>query len=80
MALTVRTLDDFPLYHIGTLNNLGWTYLEKLDNINQEKPEDTNQKAATLQSAYDTFKNAIVRASKLRELESGDETKQKHDL
>ncbi|MEG4013500.1 MULTISPECIES: hypothetical protein [unclassified Microcoleus] len=79
-ALTVRTLKDFPIDNVQTLNNLGLTYLVKLDYINQEKPEDTNQKAATLQSAYDTFKNAILRASKLRELESGDETKQKHDL
>ncbi|WP_373536855.1 CHAT domain-containing protein [Microcoleus sp.] len=79
-ALTVRTLEDFPLNNVETLNNLGWAYLKKLDNINREKPEDTNQKAATIQSAYDTFKNAITGASKLRELESGDETKQKHDL
>jgi CHAT domain-containing protein/predicted enzyme related to lactoylglutathione lyase len=79
-ALTVYTLDDFPFNNVLTLNNLGWAYLAKLDYINQEKPEDTNQKAATLQSAYDTFKNAITGASKLRELESGDETKQKHDL
>jgi CHAT domain-containing protein len=79
-ALTVRTIEDFPINNVSTLNNLGWAYLAKLDNINQEKPEDTNQKAATLQSAYDTFKNAITGASKLRELESGDETKQKHDL
>ncbi|MEG5138552.1 CHAT domain-containing protein, partial [Microcoleus sp. A6-C6] len=79
-ALTVRTLEDFPIDNVDTLNNLGWTYLDKLACINQEKPADTNQKAATLQSAYDTFKTAIVRASKLRELESGDETKQKHDL
>jgi len=79
-ALTVRTLEDFPINNVETLNNLGWAYLKKLDYINQEKPEDTNQKAATLQSAYDTFKNAIVRAAKLRNLESGNETKQKHDL
>ncbi len=79
-ALRVFTFEDFQLKNVGTLNNLGWTYLAKLDNINQEKPEDTNQRAATLQSAYDTFKNAITGASKLRELESGDETKQKHDL
>ncbi len=79
-ALTVHTLEDFPLNHIGTLNNLGWTYLAKLDYINREKPKDKNPRAATLQSAYDTFKNAITGASKLRELESGDETKQKHDL
>jgi CHAT domain-containing protein len=79
-ALTVRTLEDFPIDNVKTLNNLGWAYLAKLDNINQEKPEDTNQKAATLQSAYNTFKNAIVRAAKLRKLESGNETKQKHDL
>jgi CHAT domain-containing protein len=79
-ALTVRTLERFPINNVETLNNLGLTYLAKLDYINQEKPEDTNQIAATLQSAYDTFKNAITRASKLRELESGDETKQKHDL
>ncbi|MEZ2344951.1 tetratricopeptide repeat protein, partial [Microcoleus sp.] len=79
-ALTVYTLEDFPLDNAQTLNNLGWAYLAKLDYINRKKPEDTNQKSATLQSAYDTFKNAILRASKLRELESGDETKQKHDL
>ncbi|MEG4285257.1 CHAT domain-containing protein [Microcoleus sp. A006_D1] len=79
-ALKVYTLEDFPLHNANTLNNLGWTYLAKLDYINREKPEDTNQKAATLQSAYDTFKKAITGASKLRELESGDETKQKHDL
>ncbi|MCC3494755.1 MAG: CHAT domain-containing protein [Microcoleus sp. PH2017_25_DOB_D_A] len=79
-ALTIRTLEDFPLENAETLGNLGLAYLQKLDNINREKPEDTNQKAATLESAYDTFKNAIIRASKLRELESGDETKQKHDL
>ncbi|MEZ2303669.1 MAG: CHAT domain-containing protein [Microcoleus sp.] len=79
-ALTVYTIEDFPLNNVGTLNNLGSAYLDKLNYINPEKPEDTNQIAATLQSAYDTFKTAIVRASKLRELESGDETKQKHDL
>jgi len=79
-ALTVHTLEDFPINNVETLNNLGWAYLAKLDNINQEKPEDTNQKAATLQSAYDTFKNAITGAAKLRKLESGNETKQKHDL
>src|SRR6476661_1209706 len=79
-ALTVRTLEDFLIDNVSTLNNLGLAYLAKLDYINQEKPEDTNQKAATLQSAYDTFKNAIVRAAKLRNLESGNETKQKHDL
>ena len=79
-ALTVRTLEDFPIDNVETLNNLGWAYLAKLDYINQEKPEDTNQKAATLQSAYDTFKNAITGAAKLRKLESGNETKQKHDL
>ncbi|MBD1884535.1 CHAT domain-containing protein [Microcoleus vaginatus] len=79
-ALTVYTLEDFPIDNVKTLNNLGWAYLAKLDNINQEKPEDTNQKAATLQSAYDTFKNAITGAAKLRKLESGNETKQKHDL
>ncbi|MCC3582318.1 CHAT domain-containing protein, partial [Microcoleus sp. PH2017_32_RDM_D_A] len=79
-ALTVRTLENFPFNNVLTLNNLGLTYLKKLDYINREKPADKNQKAATLQSAYDTFKNAITGASKLRELESGDETKQKHDL
>ncbi|MBE9164206.1 CHAT domain-containing protein [Tychonema sp. LEGE 06208] len=79
-ALTVYTLEAFPFNNVLTLNNLGFAYLAKLDYINREKPEDTNQKAATLQSAYNTFKNAITRASKLRELESGDETKQKHDL
>jgi CHAT domain-containing protein len=78
-ALTVRTLKDFPLENVKTLSNLGLTYLAKLDYINR-KNQDTNQKAATLQSAYDTFKTAITGASKLRELESGDETKQKHDL
>ncbi|MCC3457761.1 CHAT domain-containing tetratricopeptide repeat protein [Microcoleus sp. PH2017_08_TRC_O_A] len=79
-ALTVSTLEDFPINNVETLNNLGLAYLAKLDWIDRDKPEDTNQKAATLQSAYDTFKNAITGASKLRELESGDETKQKHDL
>jgi CHAT domain-containing protein len=79
-ALTVYTFEDFPFKNVGTLNNLGWAYLAKLDNINQEKPEDTNQKAATLQSAYDTFKNAITGAAELRKLESQNETKQKHDL
>ncbi|MEG3992699.1 CHAT domain-containing tetratricopeptide repeat protein [Microcoleus sp. SVA1B1] len=79
-ALTVYTLKDFPFNNVLTLNNQGWAYLAKLDNINQEKPEDTNQKAETLQSAYDTFKNAITGAAKLRKLESGNETKQKHDL
>ena len=79
-ALTVRTLEDFPFNNVETLNNLGWDYLAKLDYINQEKPEDTNQKAATLQTAYDTFKKAITGAAKLRKLESGNETKQKHDL
>jgi CHAT domain-containing protein/predicted enzyme related to lactoylglutathione lyase len=79
-ALTVRTLEDFPIKNVETLNNLGCAYLAKLDNINQEKPEDTNQKAATLQSAYDTFKNAIIGAAKLRKLELQNETKQKHDL
>ncbi|MEG4802570.1 CHAT domain-containing protein [Microcoleus sp. ARI1-B5] len=79
-ALTVRTLEDFPFKNVGTLNNLGWAYLAKLDYINQEKPEDTNQKAATLQTAYDTFKNAIAGAAQLRKLESQNETKQKHDL
>ena len=79
-ALTVYTFEDFPFNNVSTLNNLGWAYLAKLDYINQEKPEDTNQKAATLQSAYDTFKNAIAGAAKLRKLESGNETKQKHDL
>jgi CHAT domain-containing protein len=78
-ALTVYTLEAFPLKNVQTLNNLGLAYLAKIDHINREKLADTNQKAATLQSAYDTFKNAIFRASKLRELESGDETKQKHD-
>jgi len=79
-ALTVRTLEDFPINNVETLNNLGWAYLDKLNYINREKPEDTNQKAATLQSAYDTFKKAITGAAKLRNLESGNETKQKHDL
>jgi len=79
-ALTVYTFEDFPFKNVGTLNNLGWAYLAKLDNINQEKPEDTNQKTATLQSAYDTFKNAIAGAAQLRKLESPNETKQKHDL
>ncbi|MEG5057657.1 CHAT domain-containing protein [Microcoleus sp. A2-C5] len=78
--LTVYTFEDFPFKNVETLNNLGWAYLAKLDYINLEKPEDTNQKAATLQSAYDTFKTAIVRAAKLRKLESQNETKQKHDL
>src|SRR4028118_15502 len=79
-ALTVRTLEDFPINNVETLNNLGWAYLDKLNYINQEKPEDTNQKAATLQTAYDTFKNAIAGAAQLRKLESQNETKQKHDL
>jgi CHAT domain-containing protein len=79
-ALTVYTLEGFPIDNVKTLNNLGWAYLAKLNYINREKPEDTNQKAANLQSAYNTFKNAIVRAAKLRKLESGNETKQKHDL
>jgi len=79
-ALTVRTLEDFPINNVETLNNLGWAYLAKLDYINLEKPEDTNQKAATLQSAYDTFKNALIGATKLRKLESENESKQKHDL
>ena len=79
-ALTVCTLENFPIDNVETLNNLGWAYLAKLDYINQEKPEDTNQKAATLQSAYNTFKNAIAGAAKLRKLESQNETKQKHDL
>ncbi|WP_293355204.1 MULTISPECIES: CHAT domain-containing tetratricopeptide repeat protein [unclassified Microcoleus] len=79
LVLQISTREHFPLENVETLNNLGFAYLAKLDNINQEKPEDTNQRAVTLQSAYDTFKNAITGASKLRELESGDETKQKHD-
>ncbi|WP_293130678.1 CHAT domain-containing protein [Microcoleus sp. bin38.metabat.b11b12b14.051] len=79
-ALTVRTFEKLPLNNVETLNNLGWAYLAKLDNINPEKPEDTNQKAATLQSAYDTFKKAIIGAGKLRNLESQNEIKQKHDL
>ncbi|MEG4323512.1 MULTISPECIES: CHAT domain-containing protein [unclassified Microcoleus] len=79
-ALTVRTFEKLPLNNVETLNNLGWAYLDKLDNINPEKPEDTNQKAATLQSAYDTFKKAIIGATKLRNLESQNEIKQKHDL
>ncbi|MEG3978779.1 CHAT domain-containing protein, partial [Microcoleus sp. herbarium8] len=62
-ALTVRTLEDFPFNNVSTLNNLGWAYLDKLNYINREKSEDTNQKAATLQTAYDTFKTAIVRAA-----------------
>ncbi|MEG4456622.1 CHAT domain-containing protein [Microcoleus sp. N9_A1] len=62
-ALTVRTLEDFPFNNVSTLNNLGWAYLDKLNYINREKSEDTNQKAATLQTAYDTFKKAIVRAA-----------------
>ncbi|TAF57411.1 MAG: hypothetical protein EAZ60_07075 [Oscillatoriales cyanobacterium] len=72
-VLQISTREHFPLENLETLNNLGFAYLAKLDHINVEKPEDTNQKAATLQSAYDTFKNAITRASKLRELESGDD-------
>ncbi|MCY7381334.1 MAG: CHAT domain-containing protein, partial [Microcoleus sp. CAN_BIN18] len=79
-ALTVYTLEDFPFNNVQTLNNLGWTYLTKLDYINLEKPEDINQKTATLQTAYDTFKNAIIGATKLRKLESQNEIKQKHDL
>ncbi|MEG4863631.1 MULTISPECIES: hypothetical protein [unclassified Microcoleus] len=79
-ALTVRTLEDFPTDNVETLNNLGWADLAKLDHINQQKPVDTNQKAATLQSAYDTFKTAIIGATQLRKLESQNESKQKHDL
>jgi CHAT domain-containing protein len=79
-ALTVYTLEDFPFNNAQTLSNLGLAYLAKLDYINREKPEDTNQRAATINSAYDTFKNAITGATNLRKLESGDETKQKHDL
>ena len=79
-ALTVYTLEDFPFNNLLTLNNLGWAYLDKLNYINPEKSEDTNQKAATLQSAYNTFKNAIAGAAQLRKLESQNETKQKHDL
>ncbi|MBE9121434.1 hypothetical protein IQ269_11650 [Tychonema sp. LEGE 07199] len=79
-ALTVYTLDAFPINNVETLNNLGLPDLAKLDYINQEKPADTNQKTATLQSAYDTFKTAIIGASKLRKLESQNESKQKHDL
>jgi len=79
-ALTVYTLEDFPFNNVLTLNNQGWAYLDKLNYINQEKPEDTNQKAATLQSAYDTFKKGITGAAQLRKLESQNETKQKHDL
>jgi CHAT domain-containing protein len=79
-ALRVRTFEKLPLNNVVTLNNFGWTYLDKLNYINREQSEDTNQKAATLQSAYDTFKNAITGAAKLRELESQNEFKQKHDL
>jgi len=80
LVLQISTREHFPLENVETLNNLGWTYLAKLNYINQEKPQDTNQKAATLQSAYDTFKNAIIGAAKLRKLESQNESKQKHDL
>ncbi|WP_293341293.1 CHAT domain-containing protein [Microcoleus sp. CAWBG58] len=80
-ALEVRTREQFPIENVRTLCNLGWIYLTKLDHVNLEQPEDTNQKASTLQSAYDTFKKAITGATNLRKLiESGDETKQKHDL
>jgi|JI7StandDraft_1071085.scaffolds.fasta_scaffold00330_21 tetratricopeptide (TPR) repeat protein len=80
-ALQVRTREDFPFNNVETLNNLGWAYRAKLDYINSEKPEDTQQKTATLQSAYDTFKDAITGADSLRQLiKSSDEIKQKHDV
>jgi CHAT domain-containing protein len=80
-ALTVYTFEDFPFENVQTLNNLGWAYLAKLDYINGEKPEDTNQRAATINSAYDTFKDAITGAENLRKLiQSSDEIKQKHDV
>ncbi|MEY3868608.1 MAG: hypothetical protein RLZZ338_2499 [Cyanobacteriota bacterium] len=80
-ALTVRTREAFPFENVQTLNNLGWDYLAKLDYINGEKPEDTNQRSATINSAYDTFKDAITGAENLRKLiQSSDEIKQKHDL
>jgi CHAT domain-containing protein len=80
-ALTVSTREAFPFENVQTLNNLGWAYLAKLDYINGEKPEDTNQRAATINSAYDTFKDAITGAENLRKLiQSSDEIKQKHDV
>ncbi|MEG4344950.1 tetratricopeptide repeat protein [Microcoleus sp. A003_D6] len=80
LVLQISTREHFPLENVETLNNLGWAYLAKLDHINQEKLEDKNQKAATLQSACDTFKKAITGATELRKLESQNEVKQKHDL
>jgi CHAT domain-containing protein/TPR repeat protein len=80
LVLQISTREHFPLENVETLNNLGWAYLAKIDHINQEKLEDKNQKAATLQSAYDTFKKAITGATELRKLESQNEVKQKHDL
>jgi len=43
-ALTLYTLEAFPLNNVETLNNLGWDYLTKLDYINRDKSEDTNQR------------------------------------
>ena len=58
-ALTVYTREAFPFENVTTLNNLGWTYLKKLDHINLKTPKNTNQRAATLQNAYNTFKDAV---------------------
>ena len=44
MALTVRTLEDFQFNNVLTWNNLGCAYLAKLDYINRDKSEDTNQR------------------------------------
>ncbi len=44
MALTVRTVEDFHFNNVLTSNNLGWAYLAKLDYINRDKSEDTNQR------------------------------------
>ena len=80
-ALTVYTLEAFPLKNVQIWKNLGLTYLAKLDNINIKKLGDTNQKKATFPSPYDTFKYAITQAENLRELiKSEDKIKQKHDL
>ncbi|MGB7710775.1 MAG: bestrophin family ion channel [Microcoleus sp.] len=68
-ALTVYTFEDFPLENVLTLNNLGRADLAKLDHINLEKPEDIKQRAATINSGYDTFKDAIVRKSMTTNIE-----------
>ncbi|WP_449418546.1 CHAT domain-containing protein [Phormidium nigroviride] len=80
-ALEVRTRKDFPFNNVETLNNLGWAYRAKLDQINLKTPEDIEQKTATINSAYDTFKDAISGAEKLRNsTKTSDEIKQKHDV